>query len=487
MVLGQESRPLDRAWMGAGVKGLFRVEMDVRDCEVEGRIPSDLSGAFYRVGPDPQYPMAKGNIPFDGEGHVSLFRIADGRVDFRSRFVRNERYLAQEKARRLLFPMYRNPYVDDAGARGLSRSTANTHIINYRDMLLALKEDSPPTAMDLVTLETRVANYTFDGTLPSRTFTAHPKVDSETGNLVAFGYEADGHASNAIAVFEYSPQGRLLWSAKVSAPYVNALHDFAVTQNYIAFFLMPLNLDEEQMRRGGIHWSWDGSQPSWFGYMRRGGDGSDMRWIKGPTRGMFHVLGCFDDGERLFVDMPLGRGNLAPFMPQRDGSPFDPMGAVCTLTRVSVDASHGNPRSYTMETMYPHTGSLPRQDDRYNTVPYRYGFLPCPDPDGDPLASPTCVARLDHQTRQVRLFRGPPGSVMSEFVFAPRSERAGEGEGYLVGVCTRLDRGGLRELLILDAERPDEGPLATVHLPVPIVGQVHGWWVPEWQLPRAQV
>jgi carotenoid cleavage dioxygenase-like enzyme len=73
--------------------------------------------------------------------------------------------------------------------------------------------------------------------------------------------------------------------------------------------------------------------------------------------------------------------------------------------------------------------------------------------------------------------------VMSEFVFAPRSRDAGEGAGYLVGVATRLDRGGLRELLIFDAERVDEGPLATVHLPVAIVGQVHGWWVPEWQLP----
>ena len=30
---------------------------------------------------------------------------------------------------------------------GLSRSTANTHIINHRNYLLALKEDSPPAAL----------------------------------------------------------------------------------------------------------------------------------------------------------------------------------------------------------------------------------------------------------------------------------------------------------------------------------------------------
>src|SRR5690606_26106829 len=64
---------------------LYRLEADVRDCEVEGEIPSDLNGAFYRVGPDPQYPLRPGNIPFDGEGHVSMFRIKNGRVDYRSR------------------------------------------------------------------------------------------------------------------------------------------------------------------------------------------------------------------------------------------------------------------------------------------------------------------------------------------------------------------------------------------------------------------
>ncbi|HVY80152.1 MAG TPA: carotenoid oxygenase family protein, partial [Steroidobacteraceae bacterium] len=92
---------------------LYRVEADVRDVEVEGKIPADLNGAFYRVGPDPQYPLRPGNIPFDGEGHVSMFRIKDGHVDYKSRFVRNDRYLAQEKAKRILFPMYRNPTVDD--------------------------------------------------------------------------------------------------------------------------------------------------------------------------------------------------------------------------------------------------------------------------------------------------------------------------------------------------------------------------------------
>ena len=36
---------------------------------------------------------------------------------------------------------------------------------------------------------------------------------------------------------------------------------------------------------------------------------------------------------------------------------------------------------------------------------------------------------------------------------------------------------GRSDLLILDAQRLAEGPLATVRLPFRIFQQIHGWWV----------
>ena len=131
--------------------------------------------------------MRPGNIIFDGEGHARMFRIRNGRVDYRTRYVKSERFVAQDKARKALMPMYRNPYMDDPSVKGLSRSTANTHMINHKGLILALKEDSPPVAMDLNTLETVDPVYTFGGQLPrTQPFTAHPKVCSKTGNIVGF-------------------------------------------------------------------------------------------------------------------------------------------------------------------------------------------------------------------------------------------------------------------------------------------------------------
>jgi len=54
-----------------------------------------------------------------------------------------------------------------------------------------------------------------------------------------------------------------------------------------------------------------------------------------------------------------------------------------------------------------------------------------------------------------------------------------------MGVATRQEEGGRADLLILDAEHLADGPVAIARLPMRAVAQIHGWWVPEGQLPVA--
>jgi carotenoid cleavage dioxygenase-like enzyme len=127
---------------GSATGAVHRSEGDIYDCEVEGDLPDDLDGAFYRVGPDPQYPKEekyKNDIVFDGEGHVSMFRIKGGHVDYRSRYVRTQRWKAQHAARKSLWGMYRNPTTDDPSVKGLSAGTANTQLVFHHGKLMALK------------------------------------------------------------------------------------------------------------------------------------------------------------------------------------------------------------------------------------------------------------------------------------------------------------------------------------------------------------
>jgi carotenoid cleavage dioxygenase len=469
----------------AGTGGQFtpiRAEVTVSDCVIEGKLPSDLSGGFYATGPDPQYPLRPGNIPFDGEGHARLFRIRNGRVDYRTRFIRNDRYLAQDRARRALFPMYRNPAQDDPSVKGLNRSTANTHMLNHRGLVLALKEDSPPVALDLNTLETLDGAYTFDGQLPdTQPFTAHPKICSRTGNIIAFGYEAEGFGSDIVSVFELEKDtGRKIWEARIRVPYVGLLHDFAVTENHIALYVVPLVMDTEQMRRGGVHWSWDASQKTYFGFFRRHGDGKDLRWIEGPAMSGTHTMGAFEDKGRIYLDTEMTPGNPFPFMPNKDGSPPDLPGSYSTLHRLSANLD-GRNKGYDIEMLFPLNMPLPKQDDRYNTAPYRWGYGACPAPEGNPPGS--CYAAMDIQTKTYKLWNAGPRISLGEPVFAPKHVGAREGEGYLIGVAYNLDEANRSDLVILDAEHIEAGPVCKVRLPVPASPQVHGWWVREDQYP----
>ncbi|HYM36746.1 MAG TPA: carotenoid oxygenase family protein, partial [Steroidobacteraceae bacterium] len=394
---------------GAPPRGLAysgRIESQVPDCEVEGKIPSACDGAFYRVGPDYQYPPNPNNIPFDGDGHISMFKIANGRIDYKDRFVRTQRFKAQDAARRALFGVYRNPFSDDPAVKNVSRGTANTHVMFHHGKLLALKEDSPPVVVDTETLETMDDYYTLKGKLESKTFTAHPKIDGATGNMVAFGYEAKGFATDDVNVFEIDPKGNIVWQSWIKVPYIGMLHDFSVTQKHIVFYVMPMAVNMDGMKQGKVHWAWDSTLPTYFGVMRRGGDGKDIRWFKGPERCATHVMSAFSDGEKVYVDVPMAKRNQFAFIPQLHES-FDPLLAQTRMTRLSVDLSKKSVRDYQMEELYPHSGELPRIDERYLTLPYKTGFLMVSDPTKprheklDPrVRLSNCYVRMNHYTRK---------------------------------------------------------------------------------------
>ena len=470
--------------------GSFRSESDIRDCDIEGELPSDLNGAFYRVGPDPQYPKPKylGDIPFDGEGHVSMFRFKDGHVDLRTRYPRSQRFKAQAEARRALWGMYRNPMTDDPSVAKLSGGTANTHVMLHHGKLLALKEDSPPVAMDPLTLETTDDYYTFGGKMKSKTFTAHPKMDPKTGNMIFFGYEAKGFGTDDIAIYEVDSKGKVIWETWIKSPYVCMIHDFGVSDTHIMFLAIPLAINHEQMKAGGVHWAYDSTLPSYFGVVRRGGDGKDARWLKGPERMSTHVMGSFSDGNRVYMDMDMGYSNQFPFFPNVHGEKFDPVKSAGRVARLSIDTSAKSLSAYDMEIKFDgYTGGLPRQDDRYNTQAYRYGFMH--GADASKPVDPRLGSRrpnnawfkFDHQTGKVAVFNAGGDSQLQEMCFAPKSKDAPEGAGYLVGICDRLFE-NRSDLLVVDAEKMEK--IATVRMPFRIHGQIHGWWAREDQLPK---
>ena len=479
--------PKERSAFGGGgsaAGAVNRSEIDLYDCEVEGKLPADLDGAFFRVGPDPQYPKPdniRARHPLRRRGDVGVFRIKDGHVDFRTRYVRTQRWKAQHAARRSLFGMYRNPTTDDPSVKALSRGTANTQIFYHHGRLLAMKEDSPPVAMNPLTLETLDDYYTFNGGLQGQTFTAHPKIDARTGELVAFGYEAKGLASDDVFVFSADPHGAVNWSAWLKVPYAGMIHDFGVTQDYVIFYVSPMATNMELIRNGGPHFAWDSTLPSWLGIMRRGGDGRDLRWFKGPGYMATHTMGAWNEGEKVFMDVDGADSNQFPFFPQLHEK-FDPVKATGRVMRYSVNLANHRAKTFEIENLYNGvSGALSRQDDRFHSVPYRYGFLLSSDP-----AVGSRWAMFDHMNRTAKFFQPGRETNLAEMCFVPRNAKAAEGDGYLIGVASHPRENGRSDLVLVDTAHLEDGvQVATVKLPYRIAGQIHGFWVPGDQLPAA--
>ena len=87
--------------------------------------------------------------------------------------------------------------------------------------------------MDPETLDT-IGLWDFHGQLSSVTFTAHPKFDPATREMVCFGYEAKGDGTPDVCYWTVRPDGTFGETVWLIAPVVAMIHDFGVTENYVS-------------------------------------------------------------------------------------------------------------------------------------------------------------------------------------------------------------------------------------------------------------
>jgi len=75
-----------------------------------------------------------------------------------------------------------------------------------------------------------------------------------------------------------------------------------------------------------------------------------------------------------------------------------------------------------------------------------------------------------------------PVQSLQESCFVPRKGSTEEGDGYLMGIASNYES-RTSDLVIVDAQRMEEGAIATVKLPFRLRGGTHTNWVPASQLP----
>ncbi|MBC2651212.1 carotenoid oxygenase family protein [Novosphingobium flavum] len=462
-----------------------RIEADIVDLVHEGTIPAGLSGAFYRVQPDPQFPPKLGDdIAFNGDGMIARFHFHDGQCDFRQRWAKTDKWKLENAAGKALFGAYRNPLGDDPSVKGAYRSTANTNAFPFAGKLWAMKEDSPALLMDPVTMET-IGFEKFGGKMTGETFTSHPKIDPSTGNMVAIGYAASGLCSDDVTYLEVSPDGELVREEWFKVPYYCMMHDFGITEDYLILHIVPSIGSWERLEQGLPHFGFDTTMPVYLGVIprRAGLKQEDIRWFKRDNCFASHVMNAFQDGSKIHFDIPEAKNNMFPFFPDVHGAPFNGREAMSYLTRWTVDLANNTDEFAAITRLTDTAGEFPRIDDRFTGRPYRHGWMLEMD-----YARPVelkggsaggllmnCLCHKDLVTGEEQHWWCGPTSSLQEPCFIPRSRDASEGDGWIVQVCNRLED-HRSDLLLFEALDIAKGPVATIQIPIRLRFGLHGNW-----------
>jgi all-trans-8'-apo-beta-carotenal 15,15'-oxygenase len=451
----------------------------IEPADIIGTIPKEIKGIFFRNGPARN---ELGGKPFghwfDGDGGVSSFRIEDGRVHYRCRFVQTPKFINEGEAQRVLYRSFgHNAPGGFFKNLHLPANCANTSIVHHGGKLLTLFEGGHPWRLDLDTLET-IGDEDFDGALRSSdTYSAHGKVHPETGDYINFGMST-GMGLPKLNLFRVAPSGKMIKRSSIRIDRPAFCHDNAMTENYLVVMLMPVNFKSPLkviLARDTIANNME-YQPE-LGmkvYVVALEDFTVVKTLEVDPFTFAHCSNAWEEGDELVVDvaeLSEEQGEQARAQ-QKDifNQPYSPTGS---MRRYRFNLKTGATRDEDLPCELP--CEFPQWDWRYTGRQSRFIYTAGICQNETP-GFYNALQRIDLSSGDVKVFDCGAGRYASEGIFVPRTPDAPEGEGYLLTAVYDAAT-ELSELVILDAETLSE-PIARVPLKNHIPHGFHGGWTP---------
>ncbi|HEV3058237.1 MAG TPA: carotenoid oxygenase family protein [Vicinamibacterales bacterium] len=443
-------------------------DTDSAAVDVDGVLPAFLRGTCLLNGPG---RFARGDLRYrhwlDGDGLVSAVRFSADGVRVTNRFVRSTKFAAEEDAGRPIYRTFGTRFAGDALYRGVGlASPVNVSVYPYRGRLLAFGEQGLPWELDPDTLETK-GLFIFDGQLNEiAPFGAHPKIDRQTGELFNFGvsFARDRPSLN---VYRFGGNGRLVYRRRIALPYAASMHDFAMSEHHLVFYVSPLLLDVGMMLQDGATvmeaLSWQPERGSQLLIVSRA-TGHQIAAIPVGHRHCLHLVNAFEQGGRLLADAVEFERPLYP--------------EYQVLPSLFTDTFRGHPVRFLID---PATGALlDRQDVAYDRLPdfpahdvsatgraygefWMLGIGAAGKPGRKFFDQ---LVRIDWADGGADVYQAPPRHYLGgepAFVPEPGVPRSG------AVVCQFFDAEHTRSsIVVFDAFRIARGPVATIRLPAPM-------------------
>lgn len=461
-------------------------EHDYTVTQIDGRLPTELTGTLYRIGPGKhQVGQTLLHSVFDGDGLVSQFILDGSSVHFRNRYVRTKHFahgLTSDRIR------YRGvggqiPGGPLANIGRLPANVANTNIVSHAGELLALWELGNPHRIDPDSLKT-LGTSNFGGGLGFLgAFSAHPKWDPRTGDMYNFG--VDLFPTPRIRTYRVDRGGRLHRLATVPMLDLPWNHDFALTQRYMVFVLDPIlpNIGKLALGTHSFIDSLDFKPSKGTRFLLVPKSGGRPRIVEHDALLHLHLTNAYDDGDDVVVELvridtdwedlrhKTGLVNRDKYaLPLR----FPPS----RLMQYRVTTSG----TVIERELSDRSGEFPQYDWRRSTRQHRYSYFAGA---GGPAGMLNAIVKIDHHTGSATTCDLGDSSV-GEPLFVPRSPDADEDDGWLLALNHELTE-NRSQLVIFHARDIDAGPLATAWLEHSIPWGFHGTFTHRIAAPTSPV
>uniref|UniRef100_A0A3Q0RBV4 Beta-carotene oxygenase 2b n=1 Tax=Amphilophus citrinellus TaxID=61819 RepID=A0A3Q0RBV4_AMPCI len=488
--------------------------------QITGTIPEWINGNFLRNGPGKfEIGNHEFNHWFDGMALLHQFKISNGQVTYKSRFLSSDSYQTNKEHNRIAVSEFGTVTMPDPCKnffqRFLSRfeshkptDNANVSFVTYKGDYYVSTETNIMHKVDPETLET-LEKVDWSKFIAVNGATAHPHTepDGTTYNM-GNSYTSKGSYYNIIQVPpNKATEEETLEGATVlcSIPSMDKTkpsyyHSFAMSENYVVFIEQPIKLNLLKIVTGKLIGKsisdslfWDPKLNTTFHVIHKHtGKVLSIKYLAKPMS-TFHQINAFEEDGFLIIDLCASddgqaitnyniqnmrksgealdevyntlcrvfpRRFLLPLKVGRD-TPYNQNlitrpNSTATCVFCTHEDLHG-------EDLHEYGGlEFPQINyAKFNTHPYRY-FYGC---GFRHLVGDTLI-KMDIHGKLMKVWEHP-GLYPSEPVFVPSPNATEEDDGVIMSVVITPDKDKSTFLLVLDASTFKELGRAVVPVNIP--------------------
>ena len=433
---------------------------------VEGKLPEDLRATVYRAGPGLFERFGKTVAhAFETDGAITAVRFGDGAAFGASRIVESAGYREEGAAGRFLYNSSAK-WLDRmrVARRGLAKSTGNTSAFLWQDRLYGLMEAGLPQEMDKGTLDTLDAT---DLGVIRNAFSAHPHRVASLKTTFNFGLRYGRKME--IDLFSLPDDGPARKLGTVTAPWHSMVHDFIATERHLLIVIGPVELNLFRAMLGLADMTqlfrWKPSLGARL-LVIPVADVNAVRTYELEPFWTWHLANAFEESDGPSIDMV-----RQSVFAMDDTDLNSTTGATPLLTRLHLDLATGKA---TETRLFDVPCELPQIHPRVAGGRYETVFAQTERLDGSERLRG--VTRIDLSGARSAEWLVPAGHIPSEPLLVPRGEA--EDDAWVLDLVYDGGR-DTSYMAVLDGQRLEDGPVATVHFDHAIPITFHGAFAPS--------